>query len=140
MVREMWARNCGLRANIFKKNTYFGGFNDQTCVYMCILKVIRNLLFHLSSLVLNILVRTIRLDKGMNELEKWIQIGMQELTFLFVATWSHMFKTKSAWAWCTGKTQRNRVEKQVGGVIGMGNTSNSMADSCQCMTKPTIIL
>ena len=46
----------------------------------------------------------------------------------------------SAWAWCTGKTQRNRVEREVGGGIGMGNTCNSMADSCQCMTKPTAML
>ena len=46
----------------------------------------------------------------------------------------------SARAWCTGKTQRNRVEREVGVGIGMGNTCNSMADSCQCMTKPTIIL
>ena len=46
----------------------------------------------------------------------------------------------SARAWCTGKTQRNRVEREVGGGIGMGNTCNSMADSCQCMTKPTTIL
>ena len=51
--------------------------------------------------------------------------------------WMH--KT-SAWAWCTGKTQRNRMEKQVGGGIGMGNTCQSMADSCQCMTKTTTIL
>ena len=43
----------------------------------------------------------------------------------------------SARAWYTGKTQRNRVEREVGGGIGMGNTCNSMADSCQCMTKPT---
>ena len=42
----------------------------------------------------------------------------------------------SVQAWCTGKTQRNRVEREVGGRIGMGNTCNSMADSCQCMTKP----
>ena len=42
----------------------------------------------------------------------------------------------SAWAWCTGKTQRNQVEREVGGGIGMGNTCNSMADSCQCMTQP----
>ena len=28
----------------------------------------------------------------------------------------------SAWTWCTGKTQRNRVEREVGGGIGMGNT------------------
>ena len=46
----------------------------------------------------------------------------------------------SAQAWCTGKTQRDRVEKEVGGGIGMGNTWKSMADSCQCMTKPTTIL
>ena len=51
--------------------------------------------------------------------------------------WMH--KT-SARTWCTGKTQRNRVEKGMGGVIRMGNTSNSMADSCQCMTKPTEML
>ena len=51
--------------------------------------------------------------------------------------WMH---ETSAWAWCTGKTQRNPVEREVGGGIGMGNTCNSMADSCQCMTKPTTIL
>ena len=46
----------------------------------------------------------------------------------------------SAQAWCTGKTQRDRVEREVGGGIGMGNTCKPMADSCQCMTKPTTIL
>ena len=46
----------------------------------------------------------------------------------------------SAQAWCTGKTQRDWVEREVGGRIGMGNTCNSMADSCQCMTKPTAML
>ena len=46
----------------------------------------------------------------------------------------------SAQAWCTGKTQRNRVEREVGEGIGMGNTCNSMAESCQCMTKPTAML
>ena len=46
----------------------------------------------------------------------------------------------SARAWCTGKTQRSRVEREVGGGIRMGNTCNSMADSCQCMTKPTEML
>ena len=46
----------------------------------------------------------------------------------------------SAWAWCTGKTQRNRVQREVGGGIGMGNTCKSTADSCQCMTKTTTIL
>ena len=46
----------------------------------------------------------------------------------------------SARAWFTGKTQRDQVEREVGGGIGMGNTCNSMADSCQCMTKPTEML
>ena len=31
------------------------------------------------------------------------------------------------------------MERQVGGGIGMGNTCKSMADSFQCMTKPTTI-
>ena len=51
--------------------------------------------------------------------------------------WMH---ETSALAWCTGKTQRDGVERVVGGGIGMGNTCNSMADSCQCMAKPTTIL
>ena len=51
--------------------------------------------------------------------------------------WMHEI---SAQAWCIGKTQRNWVEREVGVGIGMGNTCNSMADSCQCMTKPTTIL
>ena len=38
-------------------------------------------------------------------------------------------------AWCTGKTQRDRVEREVGGGIGMGNTCKSMADSCQMYDK-----
>ena len=46
----------------------------------------------------------------------------------------------SARAWCTEKTQREQVEREVGGGIGMGNTCKTMADSCQCMTKPITIL
>ena len=46
----------------------------------------------------------------------------------------------SAQTWSTRKTQRDRVKREVGGGIGMGNTCNSMADSCQCMTKNTTIL
>ena len=45
-----------------------------------------------------------------------------------------------AQAWFTGKTQRDKVEGEVGEGIGMGNTCKSMADSFQCMTKPTTIL
>ena len=46
----------------------------------------------------------------------------------------------SAQGWCTGKTQRDRVEREVGGGIRMGNICKSMADSCQCMTKSSTIL
>ena len=51
--------------------------------------------------------------------------------------WMH---ETSAQGWCTGNTQRDRVEREVEGGIGMGNTCKSMADSCQCMAKNTIIL
>ena len=51
--------------------------------------------------------------------------------------WMH---ETSAWGWCTGKTQRDRVEREAGGGIGMGNTCKSMANSCQRMTKTTTIL
>ena len=50
--------------------------------------------------------------------------------------WMH---ETSAQAWCTGKTQRNWVERELGEGIGMRNTCKSMADSCQCMTKTTTI-
>ena len=36
--------------------------------------------------------------------------------------WKH---ETSAQAWCTGKTQRDQVEREVGGGIGMGNTCNN---------------
>ena len=51
--------------------------------------------------------------------------------------WMH---ETSAQAWCTGKTQRDRVEREMGGGIGMGNTCGSMADSCQCVTGTITIL
>ena len=50
--------------------------------------------------------------------------------------WMH---ETSAWTCCTGKTQRDRVEREVGGGIGMGNTCKPMAVSFQCMTKSTTI-
>ena len=42
----------------------------------------------------------------------------------------------AAQGWCTGKTQKDVMEREVGGGIGMVNTCKSMADSCQCMAKP----
>ena len=51
--------------------------------------------------------------------------------------WMH---ETSAQGWCTGKTQRDGMGREAGGGIEMGNTCKSMADSCQCMGKTTIIL
>ena len=51
--------------------------------------------------------------------------------------WMH---ETSALTWCTGKTQREWVEREVGGGIGMGDTCKSMANSCQGMTKTTTVL
>ena len=51
--------------------------------------------------------------------------------------WMH---ETTAQGWCTEKTQRDRVETEVGWGMGMGNTCKSMAYSCQCMAKTTTIL
>ena len=51
--------------------------------------------------------------------------------------WMH---ETSARTWCTGKTQRDWVEREVGGGIRMGNTCNSMADSCHCVAETTTVL
>ena len=48
--------------------------------------------------------------------------------------WMH---ETSSQIWCTGKTQGDRLEREVGGGIGMGNTCTPMAVSFQCMTKFT---
>ena len=58
-----------------------------------------------------------------NSIETCILSRVKEITS---PGWMH---ETSAQAWCTGKTQRNRVERQVGGGIGMRNTCKSMADS-----------
>ena len=69
-----------------------------------------------------------------NSIETCILFRVKQITS---PGWMH---ETSARAWYTGKTQRNWVEREVGGGIGMGNTCISMADSCQCMTKSTTIL
>ena len=48
--------------------------------------------------------------------------------------WMH---ETSARTWCSGKTWREWVEREVGGGIGMGNTCEPKAFSLQCMTKFT---
>ena len=53
------------------------------------------------------------------------------------AGWMH---ETSAQGWYTGKTQRDGMEREAGGGIGMGNTCKSMADSYQYMAKTTTIV
>ena len=69
-----------------------------------------------------------------NSIETCILSRMKQITS---PGWMH---ETSARIWCTGKTQRDRVEREAGGGIGMGNTCKSMANSYQCMTKTTTIL
>ena len=47
---------------------------------------------------------------------------------------------QGAWGWCTGMTLRDEMGREVGGRVRMGNTCTPMADSCECMAKPTTIL
>ena len=68
-----------------------------------------------------------------NSIETCILSRMKQITS---PGWMH---ETSAPTWCTGKTQRERVEREVGGGIGMGNTCKPMAVSFQCMTKSTTI-
>ena len=42
--------------------------------------------------------------------------------------------------WCTGMTQRDGMGREVGRGFTMGNTCKPMANSCECMAKPTTIL
>ena len=48
--------------------------------------------------------------------------------------WMH---ETSARTWCSGKTWRERVEREVGGGVGMGKTCKLNDISFQCMTKFT---
>ena len=69
-----------------------------------------------------------------NSIETSILSRMKQITS---PGWMH---ETSAQGWCTGKTQRDGMGREVGGELGMGNTCKSMADSCQCMAKTTTIL
>ena len=69
-----------------------------------------------------------------NSIETCILSSVKQITS---PGWMH---ETSAQGWCTGKTQRDQVEREVGEGIGMGNTWKSMANSCQCMAKTTTIL
>ena len=69
-----------------------------------------------------------------NSIETCIVSRVKQIT---IPGW---MREKSARTWCTGKTQRDRVDREGVGGIRMVNTCKSMADSCQCMTKTTTIL
>ena len=77
-------------------------------------------------------------DKGgmlrENSIETCVLSRLKQITS---PGWMH---ETGAQGWCTGKTQKDRVEREAGGGIRMGNTCKSMADSCQCMAKTTTIL
>ena len=68
-----------------------------------------------------------------NSIETSILSRVKQITS---SGWMH---ETSAQGWCTMKTQRDGIEREVGGGIGMGNTCKSMVDSCQCMAKTTTI-
>ena len=69
-----------------------------------------------------------------NSIETCIFSRVKQITS---PSWMH---ETSARGWYTGKTQRNQVEREVGGGIRKGNTCKSMADSCQYMAKTTTVL
>ena len=75
------------------------------------------------------------------------RVGCSERTALKTSILSRVKQTSPGWmhetsaqGWCTGKTQRDGMEREVEGGIGMGNTCKSMADSCQYVAKTTTIL
>ena len=43
---------------------------------------------------------------------------------------------QGAQGWCTGMILRDRMGREVGGRVMIGNTYAPMADSCECMAKP----
>ena len=69
-----------------------------------------------------------------NSIETCILSRVEQITS---PGWMH---ETSARTWCTGKSQRDQVEREVGAGIGMRNTCKSMTDSGQCRTKTTTIL
>ena len=69
-----------------------------------------------------------------NSIETSILSSVKQITS---PGWMH---ETGAQGWCTGKIQRDGMGREAGGGIGVGNTGNSMADSCQRMAKTTTIL
>ena len=70
-------------------------------------------------------------DVSMNSIETCILSRVKQITG---PGWMH---ETSARTWCSGRTWRERVGREVGGGIGMGKTCEPKAFSFQCMTKFT---
>ena len=66
-----------------------------------------------------------------NSIETYILSRVKQITG---PGWMH---ETSARTWCSGRTWRERVGREVGGGIGMGKTCEPKAFSFQCMTKFT---
>ena len=65
-----------------------------------------------------------------NSIETCILSRVKQITS---SGWMH---ETCARTWCTGKTQWDRVEREVGGGFRMGNTRIPIVDSSQCIAKP----
>ena len=63
--------------------------------------------------------------------------GLSSVKQIASPGWMH---ETSARGWCTGMTQRDGMGREMGGGFRMGNTCKSMAESGQCLEKPTTIL
>ena len=78
--------------------------------------------------VQNRLLDSVGVGKGVmfreNSMETCILSRVKQITS---PGWMHETSTQG---WCTGKTQRDQMGREAGGGIRMGNTCNSMADSC----------
>ena len=83
--------------------------------------------------------RCIEQSSGLCGRRRGWDVSREQHRNMYIITSPGWMHETSAQTWCTGKTQRDRVEREVGGGIGIGNTCKSMADSFQCMTKPTTI-
>ena len=59
------------------------------------------------------------------KLEQAVPVQQEYIKQIISPGWMH---ETGARAWCTEKTQRDWVEREVGGGIRMGNTCKSMAD------------
>ena len=66
-----------------------------------------------------------------NSIETCILSRVKEITG---PGWMHETRART---WCSGRTWRARVGREVGGGIGMGKTCEPKAFSFQCMTKFT---